>query len=434
MKSKVLASFVMSLLVLSQFFLYPVLAEEYSISDNGNGSSNEINIKNEESKTVEQSNNAEISNQVESETETGNNEASNNSGETEIVTGDASTEMAVANSGNSNQVQVGCCPISGGSTQITGNGADSNNQINSDQKNGAIVSQNNGAKITNNIAVNTNTGDNEASGNTGDTTITTGNVNTGIWAANQVNNSYASVGGGSKALNLKIAGNGEGSVNNIEENYDENQEFFVNNYLELNNSVNNYANTGGNKAKGNLGSVKISTGNVYLDIILSNKVNTSVIIADCGCKTSPSPTPSPSGSPSPSTPPSGGENGGGGGSSGGSSSGGSGGSSDSGSSSGSTSGGQVLGANLPATGGFSLIQATMLALSLLGSGIILRLDFKKRKKDVKKVKRTVSTNIFYRFEKVVGKHINWKFPAPIPRDLLAYLKNISPSSLLADFK
>lgn len=433
MKSKVLANFVVSLLVLSQFFLYPVLAEESSISENGKGSSNEISIKNEESKTVEQSNNAEISNQVESETQTGNNETPNNSGETEITTGNASTEVAVVNSGNTNQVQAGCCPTSGGSAQITGNGTDSSNQINSDQKSSTVVSQNNGAQITNNIVVNANTGDNEVSDNTGDVSIATGSVNTKIGVLNSVNNSYASVGGGLTGLNLKIAGNGTGSSNNVEENYDDTQDFFVNNYLELNNNFSNYSNTGGNRAKGNLGSVKISTGNIYLDIILSNRVNSSLIIADCGCKSpSPSPTPTPSGSPGPSNPPSGGGSGGG---SGGSSSGGSGGSSDSGSSSGSSSGGgQVLGVTLPATGGFSLIQATLFALSLLGSGIILRLDFGKKKTYAKKIKKQITFDNFYGFEKMVGKRINWKFPAPVPRNLFTDFKNLPSPSLLANLK
>lgn len=425
MSLKIIGGFICLILVLGQNFSYPVFAEEYSISGNGEGSSSQINVKQEESKAVEQNNNTEIKNEVKAESETGNNQASGNSGETEIKTGDASQDTTVINSGNTNEAQAGCCPTySGGSATISGNGADSQNQINSSQTMGSNITQNNGAKITNNITVYANTGDNEASDNLGNSTITTGDINIQTAVFNQGNNSYAKIGGSKAPLDIKIAGNGASSVNDVDENNTEYQVVYVNNYLDLSNNVKHFASTGGNKAYKNLGNVKIITGDIYLDIILSNKFNNSVVIADCGCKETPQPTPKPSETPIPSTPPSGGENGGGGGS-GGSSSGGSGGTSDSGSSSSSGgSGGSVLGVSLPATGGFSLIQATLLALSLLGSGIILKLDWKpKRRKNqisnVKKHKATFKVNIFHRFAKICGKFVNWKLPAPIPRYLFA---------------
>lgn len=425
MSLKIISGFICLILVLGQNFSYPVFAEEYSISGNGDGSSSQINVKQEESNTVEQNNNTEIKNEVKAESETGNNQASGNSGETEIKTGDASQDTTVINSGNTNQSQAGCCPTSsGGSAAISGNGADSQNQVNSNQTSGSTISQNNGAKIINNITVYANTGDNEASDNLGNSTITTGDINIQTAVFNQGNSSYAKVGGSKAPLDIKIAGNGASSINDVDENNSEYQVIYVNNYLDLSNNVKHFANSGGNKAYKNFGNVKIIAGDIYLDIILSNKFNNSVVIADCGCKEAPQPTPKPSETPIPSTLPSGSDNSGGGGS-GGSSPGGSGGTSGSGSSSSSGgSGGSVLGVSLPATGGFSLIQATLLALSLLGSGIILRLDWKPKRikaqrNHVKKYKQAFKVNIFHRFAKVCGKFVNWKFPSPVPRYLFA---------------
>lgn len=400
----ILSSFLTALLVLGQAFSYPVFAEEYSISGNGDGSSSEINVKKDEGTTVSQSNEAEVKNEVKPEASTGQNEANNNSGETQVKTGDANQEATVINSGNTNQAQTGCCPTSGGSAEISGNGSGSTNQINSTQGSNTTVSQTNGAMITNNITVSSNTGDNEASDNNGDTTIKTGNIYSSVYAINQGNNSYASVGGGNPELNIKISGNGSGSVNTIEQNHYGDNSFYVNNYIELNNNIYNYSNTGGNKANSNLGKVNILTGDVYLDIILSNKFNTSVVVAECGCKNHPSPTPTPSGSPTPSTPPSGGENGGGGG---GSSSGGSG----SDSSSGGQGGGLVLGATLPATGGFSIFSLTLFAFALLIAGIMARIDFKKH----------------YETAQNYIEYFNYGFLAPAVIYILAFCKSLSLS-------
>lgn len=411
---KVYVSILLSItLVLSQFFLYPVLADEYIIEGNGEGSSNQVNIKQEENKTVSQNNDAEIKNEVGSGASTGNNEASGNNGESNVETGDAVNETAVVNSGNINNAEVGCCS-EGNSAQVTGNGQGSNNQIISNTTSNTTVSQNNAAKITNNISVYANTGDNEASNNNGDTTIKTGDVaiKTGIY--NYGNNSYAKVAAGTPGFELKITGNGEGSINNIDNEFAADQLIYVNNILDLKNNVNHYANSGGNKAHKNLGNVKIITGDVYLDIILSNKFNNSVVIADCGCNNQPSPTPKPSESPKPTTPPPGGGNGGGG------SSGGPGGSGGSDSASGGQGGGQVLGITLPATGGFSLIQASLFAFGLLLSGIMLKFDIRREGKYVTKIPRDIIFEYVYELKEMGGKHINFKLPLPVPRYLYPY--------------
>lgn len=370
-------------LVVSQFFSYPVFADEYVISGNGDGSQSTINYQQDNSTALNQSNEANINNDVASEASTGENEASSNTGEASIETGDVSESVVVENSGNFSSAQIDCCPLEDSSTiEVTNNGSDSDNSVNYTQDTTTQISQNNSLILTNNIQINASTGDNEASDNEGDVTITTGEINILAALLNEnLNSSFISASVQTPQFNLKVSGNGSSSVNDINDNFESKEEFFVNNYLQLNNYINNYSNTGGNKANKNNGNVFISTGSIYLGFILSNKVNTSKIIAAC-CQnpvsypspppsggSAPSESPSPSESPLTSTPPSGGGGNGGGGGGG-----------DGGSGSGSSGGdGEVLGAALPSTGGFSIWTLTFFALGLLILGIMLKLDYEKAK-------------------------------------------------------
>jgi hypothetical protein len=410
---KIISCLVLLMLVINQFFLNPIFAEEYTVSGNGENSSNQINVEQKTEDKVSQDNKAEIKNEVKAESNTGDNSASENTGDTKIQTGDTKTEVVVSNSVNQNAVSDGCCPSESGSTaKITDNGSGSSDSINHNSNSNTSISQNNGAKITNNIKVYADTGNNNASGNSGDVYIETGEVKTGIGVLNKGNTSYIAAGEKSPSYDSKISGNGSDSNNVIVNEHKNNESFLGNNYLELDNNFEVYGNTGGNIAKNNNGRVFISTGNVLLDIILKNKVNESIIIADCKCKNVPSPSPSPSVSPSPSAPPSGGEN------NGGSNNGGSSSPGDSGSTTGSSSssGGQVLGLALPATGGFSILSLTVLAFGLLVAGIILRVNFENVYEEAK--------NYF--------QYFNFNVAAPAVIYILAFCKNLSLSRQ-ADF-
>lgn len=412
--NKFISSFVLLMLVINQFFLSPIFAEEYTISGNGENSSNQINLEQKTEEKVSQENKAEVKNEVKAESNTGENSASDNTGDSKIQTGGTKTDVVVLNSGNQNVASSGCCPSeSNSSAQITDNGSGSSNSINQNSNLNNSTSQGNGAKITNNIKVYADTGNNKASGNSGDVYIETGEVKTGIGVLNKGNTSYIASGKKSSSYDSKISGNGSDSNNLVVNERKNNKSFLVNNYLELDNNFEAYGNTGGNIAKNNNGKVFISTGNVLLDIILKNKVNESIIIVDCECKNAPSPSPSPSVSPSPSTPPSGGENNGGSNNGGSSSSGGSG--SSTGSSS-SSSGGQVLGLTLPATGGFSILSLTLLAFGLLVAGIILRVNFEK----------------VYEEAKSYFQYFNFNIAALVVIYILSFCKNLSLSRQ-ADF-
>ncbi len=344
-----------------------VFADEYVVSGNGDGSSNSINVSQQSSNTVSQENNAEIENNIESEASTGGNEANGNNGETEVETGDTSSDTTIVSEGNVNEASVGCCPDGGNGAQISGNGTDSNNSVNYNNNSSNTVSSINNASIKNNIKITANTGDNEASDNSGGVQISTGNIKINGVIVNKVNYSKIKLANEGPALDILISGNGSGSVNNSTTNINSNNYLSSNNNFNVINNILNFANTGNNKANNNLGNVKIAAGNITLDLIILNQANISEIFENCGCEKEETPVPSPTPE-TPNTPPSGGccssTSGGGG-------NGGSSGSSGGGSSSGSSSG-SVLGASLPATGGLSILSLTILALLLLISGVILR--------------------------------------------------------------
>lgn len=393
--SKVLTALAALLLVNNQFFSYAVYAQEFSISGNGDGSASEISYKAEQNTPIVQSNDAQINNDIEADSTTGENEANNNNGEVQIQTGDATEEVAVLNSGNNSTAQVGCCPDDQpSSASIEDNGSDSENSIDiSDNSKNTVIIDNN-LELKNNVSVNANTGDNEANNNDGDVFIQTGQINLLAAVLNQnLNTASVNVGNQNKSFNYTISNNGSGSTNSINENNNSNNEYYITNNLALTNNINSSANTGGNKANKNNGKVFISTGNIYLDIILSNRdINVSKIVENCCAKSSPTPTPSPTTSPNPSEPPHGGPStppgssccspttdipGPGGGGGGGGSSAGS---------------GEVLGASLPATGG-SLWFLTALALFMLSFGIILRTDQAYGQTRIKKVFRQFNDSL-----------------------------------------
>jgi len=81
------------------------------LSENGDGSDNDATVKLGQSTTVVQSNNADVYNNVDAEAETGDNEANENTGgDVDIETGDASVDVNVENTLNSNSAEVDCCP------------------------------------------------------------------------------------------------------------------------------------------------------------------------------------------------------------------------------------------------------------------------------------------------------------------------------------
>lgn len=221
-------------------------------------------------------------------------------------------------------------------------------------------------------------------------------------------------------IEVKITGNGDGSDSEINIDRESSTEIIQSNEVEIVNNIKITANTGDNEASDNTGDVTIKTGDVNINVKAINKVNQNSTVDECECETEspqPSPTSKPSETPSSSPFQTSTSSPHGGGGSGGTE----------GTSNSSVSeGGQILGVTLPETGGFSLFQATALALIMLLSGIILRLDLKKAQKYVKKnkIKRSFLFPEF--FTQSFGKSFNFNFTLLAFFNLPARFKGLSP--------
>ncbi|KKQ97453.1 MAG: hypothetical protein UT24_C0008G0037 [Candidatus Woesebacteria bacterium GW2011_GWB1_39_12] len=261
-----------------------VKAEEFVITDNGSGSSSEVNITQESQTTVTQSNASETSNSVDTNTNTGGNSVSENTnGDASITTGDAASQVVVENSGNTSTVNIGCCPTPSEVT-ISGNGSDSTNAINITSSSQTTITSNQTATITNYISGTASTGSNSANDNSGgNVTITTGNITVSAKIINApVNTSSVSVKSGNPGLIAKISENGTDSNNDISVSFFNDTEVYTQFAADIENYLLWDLNSGGNQADGNSGgNVTIKTGDIDLEVFINNFINLGNVEVDC---------------------------------------------------------------------------------------------------------------------------------------------------------
>lgn len=377
-KNKRLASILLAAF-LSLLLVNDVRAETILITGNGSDSNNEVAITVTQETVVEQQNNSQVSNEVDVNANTGGNEVSENTGgENTVETGSSNTNVSIENENiNSNSASGGCCEQET-EIEISGNGSDSSNTVSSHTTNTTTVSQTNNAEITNSITTTANTGDNEASNNTGDVYISTGDIFSSTQIINKgINSSYSKFNSGSGYVNIRIKDNADGSNNNIEFVSLDDVLAFVDNKAEIKNKVVDLLNTGDNDAKGNTGGIYISTGKIISNIYIENAdINSSVSEVSCdpcdeggdnGGEDLEPPIP-----PSPPPPPNGGDGG-----NGGKGGGGGGNGSEAGGGYGGSSAGHVLavaaGSVLPATGINWYLFALVANLFMFLMGLYLRL-------------------------------------------------------------
>jgi len=196
------------------------------ISGNGAESKNEIEIGSWIQTEIFQENKAEIDNKVEVEVESGDNEASDNTGGGVVITtGPATANTNVSNLANANWAAV--VPgfdndLGWEGAEISGNGAESENEIEIGQKHFTTIVQNNWAKILNYIEADVSSGDNEASNNTnGDVAIHTGLATANINLNNEANFNFAKVECCLFDKTVKVSGNGAESENEVEFKHDD---------------------------------------------------------------------------------------------------------------------------------------------------------------------------------------------------------------------
>lgn len=160
---------------------------------------------------------------------------------------------------------------------ISGNGTDSASTATVSTTNTTTVVQDNNANINNTVNVNSDTGNNSASDNTGgNVEIETGDATTDVTVTNMVNNNSATVDAccDSGDTEVLISGNGSDSANDVVLNRNNTVTLSQENDAHVNNHVDVDADTGDNDADDNTGGdVEITTGDVDTTIKLSTVAN-----------------------------------------------------------------------------------------------------------------------------------------------------------------
>jgi len=164
---------------------------------------------------------------------------------------------------------------------ISGNGSDSNSNVNLENNNNATVTQNNNAVVTNNVTSTSSTGGNDANKNTGGSTaIVTGNAKSVANVTTDVNANQATIdpcncnNGDTK---VAILGNGSDSLNNAELENNNKTNLNQNNNAVVVNNVDTAAKTGENDANKNTGgNVTVLTGDATAHANVATQANANV--------------------------------------------------------------------------------------------------------------------------------------------------------------
>ena len=262
---------------------------DVKISGNGFNSDNDAKVKVKSETLVVQENNASVANFVTAKLNTGKNDANNNTGgDVSIDTGNAEANVTLSTKVNKNVAKVG--GNNGGelNVEISGNGADSDNDAKVKVKSETGIFQLNNAEILNDVWVKANSGKNDANNNTGgDVSIDTGNAEVDVEVNNLANFNWADVDACGCILDLtvKIKNNGFNSDNDAkviliskklvtqENNFDckETRDACADVWVK--------SNTGKNDANNNTdgGDPSIDTGNAGADVEVNNTANKNVV-------------------------------------------------------------------------------------------------------------------------------------------------------------
>lgn len=259
------------------------------VSGNGSDSDNTAAVSVTSERAVVQENVANISNDVDADANTGENDASDNTGgDVSVDTGDAKTDVTVSNSVNSNSAEVDCCPSGDTEVVISGNGTESDNTVELEQKSETGVFQGNDADVSNDVDADAKTGGNDADDNTGgDVEIDTGKATSIVDVSTSANVNSAKVGGAGDdtgELSAWITGNGSDTDNAIALALEHATAVVQENEADIDNDVDADAFTGWNDADDNTGGdVLIDTGDAKADVEVDNLVNFNWADVDCGC-------------------------------------------------------------------------------------------------------------------------------------------------------
>jgi len=169
---------------------------------------------------------------------------------------------------------------------VTGNGADSNNEVNVSSSSNTNVQSTNTTNVDNTVQTNANTGNNSVSDNTsGNTQVQTGTITTTTNIQNAANTSIVAVDNCCPigSTNVTVAGNGSGSNNTANVSTSQTNNATISNAATITNNITVNANTGGNTANDNSGNVFVKTGNISVYNGIKNaSVNKAIVAINTG--------------------------------------------------------------------------------------------------------------------------------------------------------
>jgi hypothetical protein len=230
-----------------------------TISGNGTGSNNDVDVNNDHSTELYQTNNATVYNTVDANSRTGGNDANRNTGGDVLVrSGDASSTVILDTTANANWARIGGSNGNNNGSldiMVSGNGSNSDNTVNFDSNPSVTLVQDNNAVVTNDVDANAKTGYNDANDNTGgDVAVVSGDADVEVLVDNMVNFNAADVDCGCVSdIMGKISGNGTGSDNDIDVELGDELEVFQDGNGYLANYLDGDAKTGENDSNRNVG-------------------------------------------------------------------------------------------------------------------------------------------------------------------------------------
>lgn len=260
-----------------------VYATDITVSGNGSESINTAVVAQTDTTEVSQSNDAAVSTTVSQNANTGSNSLSGENGSvSSIQTGNIATTSQIDTSVNQNTAQTECCTSpSQSSTEISGNGSESNNTSQVSETNNIQLTQQNNATIKNTVSGTANTGGNTSKNNSGSVTITTGDITTSVSVSNISNSSVAHMPSQVYDFLSSITSNGSDSLNTSQFKYVKNRVLIQNNTANYGNTISVDANTGGNSAAETNGIIEILTGDIWMNVTITNEANTNTLDVIC---------------------------------------------------------------------------------------------------------------------------------------------------------
>lgn len=246
------------------------------VAGNGTDSDNEVEIDNKSKNTVVQDNYSFVKNDVDLEGDSGDNDVEDNTGgKVKVKTGDVKIKpVTIANVLGVNAAHIG--GSNGDETDddessvidltIAGNGSDSENEVEIDNRRRTGIYQENRAKVINDLYLDGNTGDNSVSDNTGESTtdpsLKTGDVEMEAFVMNEAGFNQAVADCGCVMdVTGEVSENGTDSENEIELDLSDKQTATQDNYDFIYNDGELDADTGDNEVDDNTsGEVNVKTG------------------------------------------------------------------------------------------------------------------------------------------------------------------------------